>query len=206
VDEVDGRRRRAAKTRRRVIDAASARFVAHGYATTTIGDIARDAAVAPQTVYYEFGSKCNVLAAVVDAAIVGDVDQVAVLDRPWVGELAAIADADAAVDHLVINAVAILARIAPVYEVLSQAASDPAVGRLHAAVRAGRRSDQRALVETLAAGGHLRADITVDLAADIVYALVNEDVFLLLVEDCGWTRAQVGSWMATSVRQQLLDA
>ena len=88
IAEPDGRRRRAARSRRRIVQAATARFAADGYAATTIGAIARDAGVATQTVYYDFGTKRNVLRAVLDAAIAGDDPSVPVRDQAWVDEVA----------------------------------------------------------------------------------------------------------------------
>ena len=61
--------------------------------------------------------------------------------------------------------------------------------------RRDRRADQRRLVEMLAEAGHLRAGLDVDTAADVFYAVVNEEVFQLLVVDCGWDVDRFGSWL-----------
>ena len=67
------RKAQAAATRRSILDAAHALFVADGYAATTIQAIADDAGVAVQTVYAVFGNKRR-LDQVIEAAIVGDDD------------------------------------------------------------------------------------------------------------------------------------
>ncbi len=59
------RAERAAGTRRRIEDAARARFVRDGYAATTLREIAREAGVAVQTVYAVHGSKPNLVRALV---------------------------------------------------------------------------------------------------------------------------------------------
>ena len=59
------RAERAAGTRRRIEDAARARFVRDGYAATTLREIADEAGVAVQTVYAVYGSKTNVVRALV---------------------------------------------------------------------------------------------------------------------------------------------
>ena len=53
-----GRRReeRARERRQRVVDAASRLFGERGYVATTVEAIAREAAVAPATVYQAFGT------------------------------------------------------------------------------------------------------------------------------------------------------
>ena len=161
--------------------------------------------MATQTVYYDFGTKRNVLGAVLDAAIAGDDPSVPVRDQAWVDELAHQTDPVAAVDHLVAGSVAILARTAPVYDVVCHAAGEPDIGALFTATRAARRRDQQTLVTSLAAAGHLRPGLDVDTAADAVYALVNEEVYLLLVTDCGWDLDRFERWLADALRHQLLD-
>src|SRR5204863_8343832 len=54
-------------TRVRIIDAARVLFLEHGYARTTIADVARAAGVAPQTVYWAFGSKAGLVREIRDA-------------------------------------------------------------------------------------------------------------------------------------------
>jgi AcrR family transcriptional regulator len=201
----DGRRQRSLRTRAQIVAAATGRFIERGYLATTIDAVAADAGVAAQTVYYVFGTKRNLLAAVLDASIAGDGDQVAVLDRPWFEDLAEAPDAITAIERLVAEGVAILARAAPIYDVVRAAAADPEVSELLEANRRGRRDDQRRLVELLHAGGHLRRDLDVDTAADVVYGLLNEEVFLLLTRDCGWEQERFHGWVGTVVAQQLID-
>jgi AcrR family transcriptional regulator len=202
----DGRRQRSLRTRAQIVAAATRRFVDRGYLGTTIDAVADDAGVAAQTVYYVFGTKRNLLAAVLDASIVGDVEQVAVLDRPWFDDLAQAPDAAAAVEQLVAESVAIIARAAPIYDVVRGAAADPEVRGLLEANRRGRRDDQRRLVARLREGGHLRPDLDVDAAADVVYGLLNEEVFLLLTRDCGWDAPRFRSWATRVAAHQLIDA
>jgi len=79
--------RRAAQaraTRRRITDQALELFLRHGYAATTLDQIAAQAGVAVQTVYFHFGNKATVLKEVVDVLAVGDDEPIPLLDRPWV--------------------------------------------------------------------------------------------------------------------------
>jgi AcrR family transcriptional regulator len=162
------------------------------------------AGVAPQTVYYVFGTKRNLLAAVLDASIAGDVEPVAVLERPWFDELATAGDAASAVERLVEVSVAILARTSPIYEVIRQAAADPDVGTLLHENRRRRRDDQRRLTEVLGQSGYLRPGLDVDTAADVFYGLLNEEVFLLLTTDCGWAVQRFRGWATSLMLHQLV--
>ncbi len=201
--EPDGRRARSLRTKRRIVDAATRLFVERGYVATTIEAVADAAGVAVQTVYYVFGIKRNLLAAALDAHIAGDLDATPIVDRPWIDELAAAPDAASAIGILVDSAVAILARAAPMYEVVRRASADPEVGQLLAENRRARRADQRQLVEILERTGQLPAGGDLDQSADVVYALLNEEVFQLLTVDCGWETGRFRAWAKGLLLQQL---
>src|SRR6478672_4353659 len=79
----------ARATRRRIVAAAAELFIENGYPATTLDQIADRAGVAVQTVYFHFGNKRTVLKEAVDVAAVGDDEQVALLERPWLAELRA---------------------------------------------------------------------------------------------------------------------
>ena len=63
------RAERALITRRRVEAAARRLFADHGYAATTLREVAADAGVAVQTVYAVYGTKANVLRALLRTVI-----------------------------------------------------------------------------------------------------------------------------------------
>ena len=157
-----------------------------------------------QTVYYLFGTKRNVLSAVLDMTIAGDVEPVPVMDRPWIDRFTAEPNAAGAIGLLAEEAVVIVARTAPIYEVIRTAAADPEVGVLLAHNRRRRRTDQRRLVEMLADAGHLRPGLDVATASDVFYAVMNEEVFELLVTDCGWDVERFRRWATSLMIQQLL--
>ena len=204
--ELDGRRERSRRTRARVVDAATELFVAGGYLATTVEAVAERAGVAVQTVYYVFGTKRNLLAGVLDTSIAGDDEPVAVLDRPWFDAVGAATDGPTAVGHLVDICVSILSRSAAVYEVVRRASADAEVGELLDDNRARRRADQRKLVDDIAKAGHLQPGLDVNAAADIVYGLLNEEVYLLLTADCAWSDDRFRHWATNLVLQQLATA
>ena len=167
--------------------------------------IAARAGVSAQTVYNQFGTKCELLAAVLDWAIAGDAAPVAVIERPWfvVDHTEPAADAIA---RVAAAGTTILARVAALYDVIRSASALPEVRRLLADNRRRRRADQRHLVGALVATGQLRPDLDADHAADVVYGLVNEDVYLLLTVDCGWSRKRFATWLAETLLDQLVTA
>ena len=202
--KLDGRRQRSARTRARIIDTATRLFLHQGFLATTIEAVAEHAGVAVQTVYYVFGTKPKLLAAVLDVTIAGDPEPVGTLQRPWVEQLRSQTNPARAVARLVDASVSIVARTSPVYEVVRHAAGDSEVKVLLDDTKRRRRHDQRQLVEILSQSGHLDTEIDVDTAADIVYALLNEEVFQLLIDDCGWNVDQFRRWASSLLVQQLV--
>jgi AcrR family transcriptional regulator len=201
----DGRRARSQRTSSRVLAASRDLFLEQGYARTTMEAIAARAGVTAQTVYNQFGTKCELLAAVLDRAIVGDAAPVAVIERSWFD----VADDEPATDAIARFATAattILARVAPLYDVIRSASALPEVNTLLADNRRRRRADQRHLVRALSATGQLRPDLDTGHAADVIYGLVNEDVYLLLTADCGWSRKRFNSWLTRTMLSQLTTA
>ena len=200
---IDGRRARSQRTSSRVLVASRDLFLEHGYARTSMEAIAAGAGVSAQTVYNLFGTKCDLLAAVLDRAIVGDAAEVAVMERSWfvVGEGEDSADA---ITRFAATGTAILARVAPIYDVMRSASALPEVRRLLAGNRQRRRADQRKLVRALVATGQVRPDLDIDHAADVVYGLANEDVYLLLTRDCRWSRKRFTTWLADTLLDQLV--
>jgi AcrR family transcriptional regulator len=205
ADGVDGRRARSQRTSSRVLAAARELLLEQGYALASMEAIAARAGVSAQTVYNQFGTKCELLGAILDRAIAGDAAPVAVIERPWfvADEAEPIADAIA---RFAAAGTALLARVAPLYDVIRSASALPEVRALLDENHRRRRADQRHMVAALAATGNLRPDLDVDHAADVVYGLVNEDVYLLLTGDCRWSRKRFATWLAETLLAQLVTA
>jgi AcrR family transcriptional regulator len=200
----DGRHARSARSRTLIVHAAHAAFVERGYLGTTIEAIAGLAGVSAQTVYAAFGNKPALLGAVLDATIVGDLDDVPLIERDWVSTLEAIVDAQEAAHHLGAGVVSVLSRTSAIFAVLSRAAADPGLAPLLLENRRRRRRDVEGLVAILARNGLVREGITVSGGADVLFAIASEDVYLLLVDDCGWTEPQVQTWMSDAIERLIL--
>lgn len=78
------REQAAADTRTAILDAAEELFVAHGYASTTVNQVAAAAEVAPNTVYTSIGGKPQLVVALIERAmddplIIASLDDIATL-------------------------------------------------------------------------------------------------------------------------------
>jgi AcrR family transcriptional regulator len=197
---------RAAATRRTIIDAARACFLEQGYLSTTIKDIAGRAGVAPQTVYFVFRNKVSILAAVLDVTIAGDDAEVPIKNRPWVASLRSVPGPRQAAALLAGEGGAIVVRTAPLFRVLLQASADPDVAALLADNKRQRGETLDLFAGAVAAAGWLTDERQGRRFADVLYAVLSEECYRLLVEERGWTATAWQSWVAELLCRHLTDA
>ena len=179
------RQERGLATRERILTAATALFVRDGYLATTTAAIAAEAGVAVQSLYLRFGSKLAMLKAALDVAVVGDLEPVPLLQRGWVRRLAETQDGPAAVDLFVGEIGRLLGRTYPIYAVVRAAAASEAA-ELLAENKRQRYEGIRTVAEELSHKPGFATGISVDTAADLMYSLISEDHYGLLVADRGW--------------------
>ncbi|MET9774351.1 helix-turn-helix domain-containing protein [Streptomyces sp. NPDC006367] len=195
------------RTRQRMLDAAGRLFTEHGWAGTTVEDIARTAGVGIQTVYFTFGTKRALLKELLDTVIAGDLDPVATLDRPWARSVLDAPDPVAQLSLQATGARAVLERAASVLEVVhAAAAADREIAELWQLNRRQRHTVQLAFAEALVtkAGGALRDGHDAVSAADIALAVLGPETYGLLVTGRGWTPARWEHWAADALVRQLL--
>jgi len=177
-------------------------FLREGYPATTMAAIANEADVAVQSLYVRFGSKVAILAAALDVAIVGDDEPIPLLKRAWTADIAAARTGRRAVEVCVAEICRIVERTQPLYAVLlASAASDP--GDLLADNKRQRREGLRAVAELLAAKPGFAADLTLDQAGDLLYTVLSEENYGLLVVDCEWTPDAWQSWNVETITRLL---
>jgi AcrR family transcriptional regulator len=196
---------RTRRTKASVVDAARALFEDRGYAATTIEAIGERSDTPQATIYRLFASKLGILKAVIDVAIVGDDEDVAMADRPQVQELLADPDAHQRVAQFAALLRDLMARTAPVHRLLADAArSDPDAASLLAEIARQRQQGQRRIARSLARAGALRPELRERDAADVIHALASPEVYGLLVLDRGWSGERYERWMASTLAGQLL--
>ena len=199
---------RQARTRRTwaaVVEAARTLFLARGYAATTIEAIS-DLSDTPQaTVYRLFSSKLGILKAVLDVAIVGDVESVPMADRPQVRSLLGDPDPVQQVTGFAALLRDLMARTAPVHRLLADAArSDADAASLLAEIARQRHEGQRRIARSLARSGALKPGLRERDAADVIHALASPEVYGLLVFDRGWSGDRYEDWVRAILVDQLL--
>src|SRR6516225_6294752 len=119
------RRERARATRLRIIRAAHRLFVERGYAGTRMADVAEEAGVAVQSVYFTFHTKVELLQACYELAVLGEDDPRPPPAQPWYAAMLEAADGPAALRRFAEGNSAIAARVALLDDVVRSAAHEP---------------------------------------------------------------------------------
>lgn len=185
--------RRAQETRAAVLAAAAELFTTKGWAATGMRDVAKAAGVATETVYSHFSSKRTLLQAVIDVAVVGDHQEIAVAQRD---EFAALGRGPRSERMAKAAALvrAIHERTAPFAKVLREAApSDEQIAEALQATRARQRQDIGTGTALLIGRPPTAEEL------DELWALLSPEVYLLLVQEAGWTPDAYERWVETTL-------
>jgi AcrR family transcriptional regulator len=203
----DSRRRQeqAAATRGEILGAAQRLFESQGYAATTIAAVAREAGVAPKTVYLGFESKSGLLRALWNKLLRGDEEGPPVAQRAWYREVLEERDPERQLRLNARNSRAGKGRMGGLLSVIREAApTDPDIDALWNRIQDEFHDNQRAVVESLKRKRALKRGLDVDRATDILWALNHPDVWLLLARRRGWTPEQYEQWFGDAACEQLL--
>jgi len=193
------------QTRERIRLAARQLFLTHGYAATTLAQIGEQAGVSRRYVQMSFGSKADLLSAVIKVAVAGDDAPVPLAGRDaWTemletgghGTLAAYAAMSTEICERTAGLLAVATAAAEVDDQLAGL-------RAHGLLR--RHQDCAAVVNALAADGLLIPGYTLPEATDILYVLSSPETYLLLTQERGWLLPRYESWLAQVLGVSLLD-
>jgi TetR/AcrR family transcriptional regulator, regulator of autoinduction and epiphytic fitness len=199
------RAERTRENRGRMIGAARTLFTERGYPSTTMEQIAAEAGVAVQTVYYTFGTKARLLCEAVEVTAAGEPDPEPVVRRPWMVEAMSSPSAQRALALAVEHGTDIYERVAPLRPALAAAAAaDPYVEEYASDIATTRRSGMGRLVGRLAELGSLRPGLDQQRATDLLFVLDSHETFLGLTRQAGWSVPSYKAWLFTTLAQQLL--
>jgi AcrR family transcriptional regulator len=201
------RRQQARLTRYRIIEAAGALFVEHGYAGTTVPAIAAAAGVAVETVYRSASGKAGLLASAVQAALAGGAERAerAVEQREGIRRVIEEPDPRRQLAAYAHTQPGVWSRVGPLLRVLDTAApSDPALQRLQADLAEQRLEGMRRFADLLDRQGRLRPGLAADRAADMIWTLCAQANFDALVGERGWSHRDYEVWLGDLLAAALL--
>lgn len=207
VAKVNGSRRRdkARLTRQRLVQAAHREFLDKGYYGATMAGIAQRADVAPQTVYFVFHTKAELISAVIDVGVLGEDPPTIPQDADWWAAMERAATPDGVLRQFVRGAGPLLARAAPIAEIVRAAAlTDPEVRAIHQRHDRLQIAGYRQVVDLLLRKGSLRPGLTADTATDLLLTLCGDATYVQLTTDRGWTHDRVLDWLEDAAPKLLL--
>jgi AcrR family transcriptional regulator len=203
--DATSRQSRSAETRRRILDSARSLILAKGYRAATIAAVAAGAGVNVDTVYALVGRKPVLLRELIEQAISGTDRPVAAEEREYVKAITAEPDP---AKKLVMYARAVRTiqeRMAPLFLALRDASStEPEAHEVWKEIGERRATNMRRLVRDIRDAGGLRANLSVDAAADMVWALNSSELFVLLTAERGWSSRRFERWLADTWCRLLL--
>jgi len=198
-----GRRERARQTRDQITGIARELFLSGGYADTTVAAIAAAAHVSVETIYKGFRGKPGLVRAIIEQGLAGE--------GPVPAEQRSDHVRDTEPDPRRILAAwgAFMAevgpRVAPILVLARDAAaSDPEVAVVVDQISAARLERMTVNARGLARAGHLRPGITVEQAADMMWACCSPELYDLLVLRRGWSPERLGQFIAEALDGALL--
>ena len=196
----------AARTRTRILEAASELFLERGYARTTIKDIAVRADVARDTVHAIFGNKARVLTALIDLRLVPDDAVANVTQRQDAQAIRNEMDQRKQIELFAKFIAGISTELRPVFEILRTASAvEPEMANVFEEMNRFRLDNMQTYAKWIAARGPLR--VTTQRAGEIIWALASLDVARMLCDEIGWTQSQHARWLTdTLIRTLLPDA
>ena len=187
------------QTRVRILATARRLLVERDFHGVGLEEIARAAGVSRQAIYLHFGSKADLLLALV--AYVDEVADFADASRPFQDAKTSAQALDAAV----VAVAAIDGRIHDIAAVLSAARrTDPAAEAAWQDRMTKRRSQARWLVEWLRREGLLADDWTIEDAADFVWTFLSVNTYVDLVIERGWSVERYVDRLRAVLRRSLL--
>jgi AcrR family transcriptional regulator len=176
--DASARRAAAEQTRDRVLGAAQELFVAHGYAQTSVADIAERAGVSVDTVYAAVGRKPRLLLTVVDMVLAESSQPKPAEERGYVRAMLA---APSGRDKLTTYAEALgrlMPTVAPLLLALRDAGlSDPDCRATWEHVSERRAANMLRLAADLRESGDVREDLTDQQVADLVWSTNGPEWF-----------------------------
>lgn len=191
------REEQARRTRAVILESARRLFGAQGYAGTTVAGIAAEAGVAVDTVYAAVGPKPVLFRLLLETAISGTDEAVPAQDRDYVRRLRAEPRARRKLEIYAGAVRAIGERMGPLHLVLRDAAAQaPELAGIRNDIATRRAANMRLLAQDLVATGEVRAGLTVDEIADIIWTMNSAEFHHLLVVERGWSPAAFEQWLA----------
>lgn len=197
------RQEQARQGRERIMDVAIEKFLADGFASTTVAAIAAAAAVSPDTIYKSFGGKPGLVRALCERGLQGGGTTPAEQRSDALQQ----SQQDPAQLMLALGRLAseVAPRVAPLMLLLKAAVdADPDMARLLTELNDTRLQRMTDNARHMVGRGIIRGDLSVEEAAEISWIYTSPELYGLLVRDRGWSPERFGRFVGHSLAAALL--
>ena len=199
------RQEQAQATREAILDAAERLFLRDGYVATSMAAIAKEAGVGLKTVYVAFETKSGLLRALWHRTLRGGREETPVAEQAWFREVVEEPDPKRSLRLNARNSRRVKGRVAPLGEVIRSAApADPDVAALAATIWNQFYENQLDVVKAIDGRNGLKAGLSAERAADLLWTLNHPSVYSMLLEERGWSPEEYERWLAEITSEQLL--
>lgn len=194
------------ETRVRIIESARELFIERGYAQTSMESTADAAGVGPATVYRLFGSKRELLKAIIDVSSGGDDRPIAFHERPHVVALLQEPDPIRFLERFARIVRETSSRLDPIYQVVEAAAAvDSDSADLLDLMRQQRFVGHGRVAQGLADRKVLPRGMTVSQAHDAIYAICSPELRRVLLSQRRWTPKAYELWLVDMLKAAVLS-
>lgn len=199
------RQAKALEAQAKIIETARALFIAKGYAGVSIEAIARQAKVAPETIYAVFTNKRTILSRAVGLAVETDGGPIPALLSAYIREVAAERDQHRQIQMFAQRMRVFFSHIAPLVEVMRTAAkTESEINSLLKKYLDDRFQGMGFFIDCLLANGPLRDGLSKLSAVETIWALASAEIYNLLVGNRGWPGEEYEVWLSESLDRLLL--
>jgi AcrR family transcriptional regulator len=197
------RREQARQTREAIIGSARRLFLRDGFTSTTVAAIASEIGVSVDTIYKTFGGKPGLVRAICEEALAGEGPVHAETRSDTLQ--AAEPDPRKIIQGWGRLTTEVAPRVAPILLLVRVAASaDPEMASLQSEMDGQRLERMTHNARNLAAAGHLRDDVTVEQAGEILWTYSSPELYELLVLTRGWPLRRYADFIVNAMIAALL--
>lgn len=198
------RREQAEATRQRVLHVAERRFLADGYAATTLAALATDAAVSVESIHKSFGGKAGIVRALWDRSLRGTGP------TPAEDRSDALSAREPDARRLIEGWTRFIAELAPrgsplLLLVKAASATDPELASLVDEIERSRLARMTTNARRLLATGQVRDGLTVAHVRDVMWLHTSAEQYELLVLRRRWPIERYVAFVRDSMIGALLD-
>lgn len=200
-----GRLLAAERTRARVLDMARQRFLAAGYAATTVAAISADAGVSVETIYKSYGGKAGLVRLLRDIALQGAGSVPA--EQRSDQQAAATGDPREIIRGWARLTTEVMPRVAPILLLVrAAAAADEEMASVRRETEDARLDRMEHNARYLVDGGQVRDGLDIRRVRDVLFTFSSPELYELLVLRQNWSLDEYGGFIADGIAAAVLEA